>query len=252
MISFEFYIGITFNMLSQKYYDSHQVFIKSIEVGLAGGFDFLTYSAVDFSVRYYEDCLFDFFCIPFPEGIKLATLKRKAEYLATRYAAKIALQKHGCNSLPFLGADRAPVWPIGWKGSISHSNESGIVLIAPTHSGINPGVDVEYIPPHSMAETADVFSSRLEQELIKASDIDYEMALLIVFSAKESLYKSLYPVTRTFFDFDAVSVCYIDTQKKVILLTLNKTISTEYRKGKKITCHYIIFVKKIITFVAKL
>lgn len=68
-------------------------------------------------------------------------------------------------------------------------------------AGLIPGVDIETFSSITIRETANLFSSLDEQALLVDSGIDYEIALLITFSAKESLFKALYPEVRYLFGF---------------------------------------------------
>lgn len=239
-----------FKMLTQTFSASAPPFIKNFEIGTINRFDHLFYCKTTFSTSHYEDLLFDMLAIPFPEKLSVAVIKRKAEYLAARYAARQLLQSYGCDSVPSLGPDRAPVWPSGWNGSISHSCECAIVIITPEHLGLTPGVDVEFFPTEPLNETADIFTSSYEQTLLKASGVGYDIALLIAFSAKESLYKALYPKVGLFFSFDAASICQINPYIKTVTLELRQTLSSDYIEGKKITCRYTMLDEGVVTIIA--
>lgn len=89
-----------------------------------------------------------------------------------------------------------------------------------------------------------------EQALLVDSGIDYEIALLITFSAKESLFKALYPEVRYLFGFEAARVCKIEILHQRITLELTQSL-TEYRtKGSQITGYYVLRHNQVITFFA--
>ncbi|EPQ5777171.1 4'-phosphopantetheinyl transferase superfamily protein [Citrobacter koseri] len=71
-------------------------------------------------------------------------------------------------------------------------------MISPQFMGFSIGIDIENFIPEIIRNTADMFTTKKEQKYLIKSGIDYNIALLIAFSAKESLYKALYPTVRIF------------------------------------------------------
>lgn len=230
--------------------DSDPPFIYSFDIGRVSRFPSLFYCRANFAVCHYQDTLFEQFSIPFPEQLNIAVTKRKAEYLAARYATKKILQAYGCDEVPGIAPDRAPAWPSGWHGSISHSHECAIAVITPDDSGLIPGIDIEFLAPESILHTAYIFSSQDEQDLLAVSNIDYPTALLIVFSAKESLFKALYPEIGRFFDFNATRVCKIETSTQRITLELTQNLSTRRVKGCLIQGYYFVSDNIVTTVIA--
>lgn len=57
--------------------------------------------------------------------------------------------------------------------------------------------------PGIMLELATTFTTVDERNILDRTDISMETALLIVFSAKESLFKALYPQSQHIFRFEA-------------------------------------------------
>jgi enterobactin synthetase component D len=117
-----------------------------------------------------------------------AVAKRRSEFLAGRLCAALALRAAGLpQEVPRKG--RAPLWPEGIVGAISHSDSRAIAVISRLHSGL--GVDCEEIMPLARAEA-------LHQEILTAEELALRPAALpfatfvtLVFSAKEALYKAL-------------------------------------------------------------
>ena len=57
-----------------------------------------------------------------PPAVERSVPRRRAEYLAGRRAAQAALLEHGVAACDIgTGGDRAPAWPEGYTGSITHS-----------------------------------------------------------------------------------------------------------------------------------
>src|SRR4030081_3796126 len=60
-----------------------------------------------------------------PQALRHATQKRQREFLAGRWCAEKALQCLGAGSTHVaMAKDRAPIWPAGVVGSITHTADS--------------------------------------------------------------------------------------------------------------------------------
>jgi enterobactin synthetase component D len=142
-----------------------------------------------------------------PLPLAKASPKRKTDYLAGRHYAVAALRAAACEDAapPAMREDRLPQWPHGWLGSITHS--SGEAIAAVSSAGVTRllGIDVEtLIDPASVDGIAALVA--LDGELSLFEGCTASQALTILFSAKESLYKALYPDTQRFMDFGAARI----------------------------------------------
>ncbi|WP_309585656.1 4'-phosphopantetheinyl transferase superfamily protein [Rhizobium rhizogenes] len=153
----------------------------------------------------YRPALFDRLEVVMPTLLAEAVPKRQAEFLAGRFLGQAALKLLGRPSVPIgIGNKREPVWPPGISGSISHSH--GICVSMATLDGeAMVGVDVEKIEPGAVTE---IILKRaldtLERELIADREqCDGRVLPFLVFSAKETLFKALYPIVGRHFDFHA-------------------------------------------------
>ncbi|WP_352542194.1 hypothetical protein [Mesorhizobium sp. M0018] len=83
-----------------------------------------------FDFECYTEDLFHKLALPFPPSLCTALPLRGAEFLAGRAMADAALQALGqlTTEIP-IGPDRAPVWPKGSVGSITHAR--GIAPVSP-------------------------------------------------------------------------------------------------------------------------
>ncbi|HEL4614296.1 TPA: 4'-phosphopantetheinyl transferase superfamily protein [Klebsiella pneumoniae] len=230
--------------------DSALPFIHNLHIGWVNPFPSLFYCQVTFALDHYRDQFFETFSIPFPRQLNMAVVKRKAEYLAARYAAQRVLKLFGCNETPGTSSDRSPVWPSGWCGSLSHSSECAIAVVAPKESGLTPGIDIEFFARRTMRATSHLFASADEQALLADSGIDYVTALLLTFSVKESLFKALYPEVGCFFDFDAARVCRIEPLNQRMTLELTQTLSPSRIIGSRIVGYYDVSDGRVITVIA--
>jgi 4'-phosphopantetheinyl transferase EntD len=141
--------------------------------------------------------------------ISKAAPLRRAEFATGRQLARNALARLGVRDVPLLpDADRAPRWPAGTVGSLSHTRALCAVAVQRTCSLRSIGLDLE--PTEGLGEDLrrHVLTPR-EHELLRARTRDgTELALMgrLVFSAKECFYKCQYPLTRRFLEFHDVEL----------------------------------------------
>lgn len=176
--------------------------------------------------------------VAWPVRLDAAVPKRRREYLAGRLAAAQALEGAGAQfgaqaagetvggaagGRPAAAAgssgrwdlatgnDRLPTWPAGWHGSISHSGGLAVAWVAPAHgpqacAGV--GIDVEHWLSQERCER---LQQRIAPELsrLDCRSLPGTAALTLAFSAKESLFKALFPQVRRYLGFDAAEVVEI-------------------------------------------
>lgn len=209
----------------------------------------VTVCLVEFDSAYYSEACFNQLTIPFPDTLKQAVAKRQADYLAGRYAASQLLHKAGCPCTVDIGPDRAPIWPIGWRGSISHTENWAIAILAPCRFNLNLGVDIEKLSPVIMQEIANTFTTASERDFLAASCIPFETALLIAFSAKESLFKALYPRAQQYFGFEAAKLCGLNPHHNLFTLELTTQLTPTLYSGYRTTGHYLLYEEGVVTIV---
>lgn len=145
-----------------------------------------------------------------PATLAKAVPKRKAEYLAGRYCARAALAMHDNSPAADLGigANREPLWPPGFVGSITHTHGFASAIVARQAQIRAVGLDSEtWIEEHKLASVSPQIltprDSQYGQMHLFNSPSQY---LTLVFSAKESLFKCLFPLVNRFFDFQAATI----------------------------------------------
>jgi enterobactin synthetase component D len=140
-----------------------------------------------------------------PPELARAVPKRKAEYLAGRAAGAFALSQ--CGSMDgHIGRndDGSPRWPAGFVGALTHGGGLAAAAAASRSHYLGIGIDAEYLLDTEVEKEV-VESIALPGELARADSALSSGArgalLTIVFSAKESLFKCLYPLVGEFFGF---------------------------------------------------
>lgn len=169
-----------------------------------------------------------------------SVVKRKAEFVAGRYLAQKALIALDADSTVVgIGMNREPLWPAAFVGSISHTNEFAICAVANRNDVRRIGIDIEYYVDLTVArEIVGVVLTESEYRFVGTLMNPNLTVLTIIFSAKESLFKALYPELGFFFDFDVADTVVIDFENSTFKLTLVKALSAVLPVG---TCFDGVF-----------
>lgn len=138
--------------------------------------------------------------------VERAVPKRQHEYAAGRWCAHTLLSELGFDDAPLLaGPSRAPLWPTGAVGSISHCRTLCAAAVTRREHHASVGLDIEDQTP-------------LEESLWRIIARPDELAWLtaqtpscpsgvkakLLFSAKESFYKCQHPLTSRLLEFGDV------------------------------------------------
>jgi 4'-phosphopantetheinyl transferase EntD len=121
-----------------------------------------------------------------------AVSRRRREFQAGRACARAALGALGLPPRPIpVGPDRAPIWPHGFVGSITHTSGLCAAAVARGEDFLGLGIDAEQRGRVSGELVAEVCTEEERSWLAAGGDAD---APTLVFSAKEALYKALHPL----------------------------------------------------------
>src|SRR3979409_537694 len=156
-----------------------------------------------------------------PQALRHATQKRQREFLAGRWCAEEALQCLGAGSTHVaMAEDRAPIWPDSVIGSITHTGDFAAAAVAWAADIAGPGIDSERISaPAAAGEIADICMVN-EATLFKAAHgRSFCEFCTFVFSAKEAVFKCLFPLTRKFLEFSDVRITSFDWNRKCFAWT---------------------------------
>jgi enterobactin synthetase component D len=163
-----------------------------------------------------------------------AVPKRQAEFAAGRHAARFALAAIDVRGPVVRGEDAAPRWPSGAVGSISHGAGIAVAAVARTSTHRGVGIDVERVVTR---DTHAELIARVAapQELVVLTralpEVSNELLFSLIFSAKESLFKCLFPLAQVFFGFeDAVlqAARLTGPQHATLRFELLRALSSEF------------------------
>lgn len=185
-----------------------------------------------FDTAGFSEQWFSLYGIDQPALVRNAVTKRKAEYLAARVLVKLALQALGCSDADQqlrTAQDRSPIWPLGISGSITHTTGFAACCVGKISAkpliGIDSELQLNADTDHHLA--ADIHN-QTELEVLLQAGLPAALATTLIFSAKESLYKALYPVIRSFFGFEMARLSRIELSDNSLWLNLDKSFASHY------------------------
>ncbi|WP_168188177.1 4'-phosphopantetheinyl transferase [Hahella sp. CCB-MM4] len=202
-----------------------------------------------FSPDSYDDSLFQAFGIESPEQIFSAVSKRRMEYLAGRYSARKALREYSAGDGQVgIGPARSPVFPAPFKGSISHSRNMACSAVTQSPGIKGLGIDVEHtIDGTQIIEIGESVVSDDEARLLINTSSAYAQLFTAVFSAKESIFKALYPRVGYYFGFEYAALRHLEPDNNILLFELTRALSDEFPKGRVISTRFHILGDKVFT-----
>jgi 4'-phosphopantetheinyl transferase EntD len=144
----------------------------------------------------------------FPEESRLlgnVSEKRRAEFSLGRSCAHQALAKLGIERQPILrGACREPIWPKGVVGSITHCEGYCAAALGWSSEIAGLGIDAEFRRPLK-ADVLKLVATDRELRWNSGADPSIPWDLLL-FSAKESVFKAWFPLVGTWLGFEEAEI----------------------------------------------
>jgi len=147
-------------------------------------------------------------CPLHPEEAELlsprAVEKRRREFSLGRAAAHGAIASLlGRSSQPIRKGKRGePLWPQGLVGSITHSGETAVAAVGRGRDTGGIGIDLEELSREVSLEISRRVCTPREREWVSAGgEEEKHLRLRMIFSAKESTFKALFPVEEVFLGF---------------------------------------------------
>jgi enterobactin synthetase component D len=153
-----------------------------------------------------EEGLASFEDLVLPARLATAVLERRAHFLAGRFCARKALTAVDPSLASFeveSGEQREPVWPANLVGSITHTRGFAAAAVGRRDAYRGLGIDIErWMKPEAPGTLGRriAFGDELERAA-EATGWAPNEALTLLFSAKESVYKALFPTVGRYFGF---------------------------------------------------
>jgi 4'-phosphopantetheinyl transferase EntD len=148
---------------------------------------------------------------PFPEEMAMvakAVGKRRREFVTARGCAREALSGLGIAPGPILAGERGmPQWPPGVVGSITHCAGYRGAAVARSSDLLAIGIDAE---PHDALPGGVLNLVSLPDERERLCALAEALPGIawdrVLFSAKESVYKAWFPLTRRWLGFEEADI----------------------------------------------
>lgn len=134
--------------------------------------------------------------------------KRRHEFTVVRACARRAMEKLGVPAQPVLPGERgAPQWPDGLTGSMTHCDDYCAAALVRAADLASLGIDAE---PHAPLPEGVLSAVALPAEIERLDSLAEARPGVhwdrLLFSAKESVYKAWFPLTRKWLDFSEADI----------------------------------------------
>ncbi|KAA2227758.1 4'-phosphopantetheinyl transferase family protein [Pseudomonas brenneri] len=205
-----------------------------------------------FEPKLLEASDFQRCAVPPPASIQRSVAKRQAEFLAGRLCARSALQRlEGLDFIPAIGEDRAPVWPGHISGSITHSTGHAAAIVGHKAQWRGLGMDLENLLSLERAErlAGEILTPDEMQRMAAGPREQIAQWVTLTFSAKESLFKALYPIVRKRFYFEHAEVVEW-SDSGFLRLRLLTDLSSEWCYGKELEGQFAVNEGQLLSLVA--
>ena len=190
--------------------------------------------------------------VPPPASIQRSVAKRQAEFLAGRLCARAALQQlDNLDCVPAIGEDRAPVWPPHISGSITHSSGHAAAIVGHKAQWRGLGMDLENVLSLERAErlAGEILTADELQRMARLPREQHAQLVTLTFSAKESLFKALYPIVQKRFYFEHAEVVEWSEHGQMRLRLLTE-LSGEWCHGKELVGQFAVDGEQLLSLVA--
>jgi enterobactin synthetase component D len=197
--------------------------------------------AAQHSVRWTADAVLNpqpyFLGIPLPRALGSAVAERRLSFLAGRYCARQAMRRcrpASAETIIAVGKGQAPVWPDGVVGSITHDGQFVSAAVASRDEAAALGIDTESLLTREAADEILPSVARPEElQVVEKAGLERAVALTLIFSAKESLFKCLYPSVGRYFDYLDVAVVAVQLPEHRAELELLAPLKPSLSPGRR-------------------
>lgn len=191
--------------------------------------------------------------IALPARLATAIAKRRGEFLAGRLCAREALRAAtGHDEVPGIAETRAPCWPAGTVGSITHSAGFAAALAAPARHWRGLGLDAETPMPAARA-------TRLAPQILTPRERDWRDRLpaeaqalftTLAFSCKESLFKALFPLVQRRFYFQDAEIADWQPEEGRVTLRLLTALAPDWPADTPCHGQYVADPRRLLSVIA--
>ena len=162
---------------------------------------------------------------------------RRREFAAGRRAARRAMASFGIepDAIP-MGDDRAPIWPGGVIGTITHDSTICLAAIAREGTCAGLGLDIENDTGLDRTYFNTLLTEDEKDRVAHLPVLQQAFEAKLIFSAKECAYKAQFRQSRVIFDFQTLEIEFVpDTDR--FIATYQRSIAP-FEKGDRLEGRY--------------
>jgi enterobactin synthetase component D len=175
--------------------------------------------------------------------------KRQLEFRAGRACAAAALARFGESATVEQAADRSPIWPSGYVGSISHDQTNVLAAVSTNWNYQSIGIDSENIVDQkTLATLREEIIDPVEWRILSELPLPEEARFSIAFSAKESFYKCWYPITKQFFGFKQATIQSVTSNS--VRISMNEANPNYSQEPMHLDVKYLVGQDAVFTAIA--
>lgn len=227
--------------------DGAERFLSSVGMEVLGQNFYLVYC--QFNPEGFKPELHQYLRVAAEPGLNQAVLKRQSEFLAGRYVARLALEYLNIRSFELgIGQHRQPLWPAGVAGSISHTNTLALCVVSPSLCYLGIDSELQLAPEQARAISTSI-ATMGEYQKITEKGMEFSLAVSLLFSAKESLFKAIFPRVGRYLDFSTSTLVNVDTEKRRLRLRLQQDLQEGTGFYHDFDCHYLVGSADVLTLV---
>ena len=187
---------------------------------------------------------------PLPAGLNPDfSTARNQEFLIGRTCAENALQRFGVNGTYPLASSSigAPVWPLGYAGSITHKNSLAIASVIES-SNFSIGIDLEEIEASDLSLEKRILTPFEISTLADAKEFTRSQIITMAFSAKEAFFKAVSPLLNSRdLDFKDIELGLNLTKLEFEVRIISEDFYPYKGKGKLLVSQNLIFSIAIVS-----
>lgn len=147
------------------------------------------------------------------------------------------------------GKGGEPLWPAGLKGSVTHCLPYGAVALSSSSEIKSIGVDIEKQGERNYEGIAERVLTKSEQLRLPLEMEEKKRQIITLFSIKETIYKTFYPLVHTWFGFkeventskgqDTYTMKFVSQRKE--LHAFSQPFSVHYQWSNDIVLTYLLW-----------
>jgi 4'-phosphopantetheinyl transferase EntD len=171
--------------------------------------------------------------------------RRRATFAMGRHCGREAMRKLGLAPGPILcGSSREPIWPPDVCGSITHCEDYTAAATALRRDLRSIGIDAENLQPLSASVISQIAVPQ-EQRWIESNG--RSPRALLVFSAKESVFKAWFPIVGTYLAFEDVTLDFEEETKRFRALIRHDAAAYRREAPLKVEGRFHVDAERVVT-----